>query len=271
MTGLSASRSSVSEPRLSLASNAVHLWLCRAGAANDPALREVYPQLLNESERQRCASLHEQLRDEALLTRVLLRTVLSRYAPLAPAAWDFETNANGKPRVAGDAAPGLEFNLSHSHGWVVCAVSRGVAIGVDVERCDGQRDFMRLAQRYFLPTEVAALAAREGELKRDLFYELWTLKEAWSKSRGGNIGSAMGAVGFSLDRPGNIDINGADTASPIDCWLLAPAPGFRLALCRRQQPPGQAKLKVFESVPLGESRPVALPCLAASSDVAGVA
>jgi hypothetical protein len=80
----------------------------------------------------------------------------------------------------------------------------------------------------------------------------------------------MGAVGFSLDRPGNIDINGADTESPIDCWLLAPEPGFRLALCRRQQPPGQAKLKVFESVPLGESRPVELPCLAASSDLAGL-
>ena len=118
MTGLSARRSSVSEARLSLGPNAVHLWLCRTGAVNDPALREAYPQLLNESERRRCASLHEQLREEALLTRVLVRTVLSRYAPLAPAAWEFESNANGKPRVAGEAAPELEFNLSHSHGWL---------------------------------------------------------------------------------------------------------------------------------------------------------
>lgn len=269
MTGLSASRSSVSEQRLSLAPDAVHLWLCRAAAVNDPALREAYPHLLNESERRRCASLHEQLREEALLTRVLVRTVLSRYAPLAPAAWNFESNDNGKPRVAGDAAPGLEFNLSHSHGWVVCAVSRGMTVGVDVEHCDAQRDFMRLAQRYFLAAEVAALESREGELQRDLFYELWTLKEAWSKSRGGNIGSAMGAVGFSLDRPGNIDITGAAAEYPTDCWLLAPEPGFRLALCRGQQPSGQAKLQVFESVPLRESRTVELPALAVSSGFAG--
>jgi 4'-phosphopantetheinyl transferase len=269
VTGLSASRSSVSEQRLSLTPNAVHLWMCRVGAVNDPVLRETYPTLLNESERQQCASLHEQLRDEALLTRVLARTVLSRYAPLAPAAWDFERAVNGKPRVVEGAAPGLEFNLSHSHGWVVCAVSRGMAVGVDVEYCDGQRDFMRLAHRYFLPAEVAALEARNGEFQRDLFYELWTLKEAWSKFRGGNIGSAMGAVGFSLDRPGFIDITAAESEDQTDCWLLAPEPGFRLALCRGRQPSAQVELKVFESVPLRESRHVELPLLAVASGFAG--
>ena len=267
MTGLSASRSNVSE--LPLAPDAVHLWLSRAAAVSDLAQGEAYPDILSESERQRCASLHEQLREEALLTRALVRTVLSRYAPPAPADWQFEIDANGKPRVAGDAAPGLEFNLSHSHGWVVCAVSRGGAVGVDVEHCDGRRDFMKLARRYFLPAEVKALEAREGELRRDLFYELWTLKEAWSKFRGGNIGSAMGAVGFSLDRPGNIDITTVDSENPTDCCLLAPEPAFRLALCRRRQPPAQLELRVFESVPLGESRIVELPALAVSSGFTG--
>ena len=269
MTGSSASRSSVSEARLSLDPNTVHLWLCRAGAVNDPALRDAYPQILNESERQSCASLHEQLRDEALLARVLVRTVLSRYASPAPAAWDFESNVNGKPRVAGGAARGLEFNLSHSRGWLACAVSRGMAVGVDVEHCDGRRDFMRLAHRYFLDAEVAALEAREGEAQRALFYELWTLKEAWSKCRGGNIGSAMGAVGFSLDQPGHIDITAADSDYPTDCWLSAPEPDFRLALCRRGPPSARVELKVFESVPLGESRSVELPLLAVSSGIAG--
>jgi 4'-phosphopantetheinyl transferase len=269
VTGLSVSRSSVSEQRLSLAPDAVHLWLCRAGAVNDPALREAYPQILSESERRRCASLHKQLREEALLARVLVRTVLSRYAALAPAAWGFESNVNGKPGVTGGAAPGLEFNLSHSRGWLVCAVSRGMAVGVDVEHCDGRRDTMRLARRYFLDAEVKALEAREGEAQKALFYELWTLKEAWSKCRGGNIGSAMGAVGFNLDRPGHIGITAADSGYPTDCWLLAPEPGFRLALCRGGQPSTPVELKVFESVPLGESRAVELPLLALSSGIAG--
>lgn len=269
MIALSASRSSVSEQRLSLAPDAVHLWLCRAGAVSDSALTEAYPQLLNEAERQRYASLHEQLREEAILARVLVRTVLSRYEPVEAAAWNFQSNANGKPQLAGNAANGLEFNLSHSHGWVVCAVSRELAVGVDVECCDAQRDFMRLAHRYFLPAEVAALEARKGESQRELFYELWTLKEAWSKFRGGNIGTAMGAVGFDLDQPGSIDISTADTETPVDCWLLAPEPGFRLALCRGRQFGSVAKLTVFESVPLHTNRAVELPWLAASGDLAG--
>jgi hypothetical protein len=79
----------------------------------------------------------------------------------------------------------------------------------------------------------------------------------------------MGAVGFNLERPGHIGITAAESGYPTDCWLLAPEPGFRLALCRGGQPSTPVELTVFESVPLGESRAVELPLLALSSGIAG--
>jgi 4'-phosphopantetheinyl transferase len=270
VTGSSASRSSVSRQSLSLAANSVHLWLCRQDAVSDPALQEAYPQILSDAERQRCDDLRPHLRGEALLARVLVRTVLSAYAGIEPEAWNFETSLNGKPHIAQPQACGLEFNVSHSHGWLVCAVSRDAAVGVDVERCDAQRDFMRLARRYFRPEELLALEARQGESQRALFYELWTLKEAWSKARGHNIGSSMGAVGFSLDTAGKIEISQSGEAFPADCWSLVPAPDFRLALCRAGQSSAPPQLQVFETVPLRGYRPLELPAQASSGAWAGM-
>ena len=67
-----------------------------------------------------------------LATRVLVRQVLSRYESVAPDAWTFVANAHGRPEIAGPKSE-LRFNLSNTPGLVVCAVTREVDVGVDVE------------------------------------------------------------------------------------------------------------------------------------------
>jgi 4'-phosphopantetheinyl transferase len=66
------------------------------------------------------------------------RQVLATYLETAPEALEFERGEGGKPRLrdAGD----VEFNLSHSGELVVVAVTRGRAVGVDVERIAPERD-----------------------------------------------------------------------------------------------------------------------------------
>ena len=76
-------------------------------------------------------------RRQFLATRVLIRSVLSRYAPVNPAAWRFTTNAYGRPEIAGpEGALPLRFNLSNAEGMVVCIVSAHHDVGVDVEPLD---------------------------------------------------------------------------------------------------------------------------------------
>ena len=89
---------------------AVDVWL--GFLADVPAtLDSAYERLLDPGERLRHQRYKvEGARREFLVGRAMVRTVLSRYAPTAPADWRFEANQYGRPAIVG-AAPGLVFNL----------------------------------------------------------------------------------------------------------------------------------------------------------------
>ena len=80
--------------------NEVHGHSFPRGRAGSDASR-AYEALLEPEERaRRDRYLFEPSRREYLLTRALVRTTLSRYAPVAPAAWRFRANEHGRPEVA---------------------------------------------------------------------------------------------------------------------------------------------------------------------------
>jgi len=154
-------------------------------------------ELLDELEQQRAARIvHAATREQYVAAHVLLRLCLSRYAPLAPAAWRFVCNAYGRPRLDPALGVDLEFNLSHTHGLVACVVARALEVGVDVESLVRRHPGLRLATRFFAPQEVAALRATRGALQDERFLELWTLKEAYIKARG--LGLALPLRDFAF-------------------------------------------------------------------------
>ncbi len=136
-----------------------------------------------------------------LATRVLSRHVLSRYAPVAPAAWRFASNAHGKPCVISPhLGRRLCFNLSNSHGLVACAVSVAhVAVGVDVELVRDSDELVLLWDQYFSPQETRTLraVARAGQTER--FFAYWTLKESYIKARGLGLALPLDRFSFLLD------------------------------------------------------------------------
>lgn len=73
--------------------------------------------------------------------------------------------------------PGVQFNLSHSGGWGVCALSK-TAVGVDVEMVRPLRQ--QVAKRFFTPVEQEWLSKRPAEE----FFRLWTRKESFTKAQG---------------------------------------------------------------------------------------
>ena len=111
-----------------------------------------------------------------MVTRVLVRTVLSRYLALAPADWRFSANAYGRPAIANDAFAncGLSFNISHARGLIALAVTRHREIGVDVENVRVRQVSLDIADRFFAPAEVAELASFQRERQQDRFFEYWT-------------------------------------------------------------------------------------------------
>lgn len=179
------------------------------------------------------------------LSRALVRVTLSAHGPVAPSDWRFATNAHGCPSVvaiqAGD--PPLQFNLSHTSGLAVVAVTRGPRVGVDVEAVDRtlRHD---IAGHHFAAAEVAALRALPADDQGLAFFEYWTLKEAYIKARGLGLAIPLGEFAFTLRPPAPPRVQFAegfdDDAARWQFWQAWPTPRHRVALAVERTGPDLA-------------------------------
>jgi 4'-phosphopantetheinyl transferase len=185
-------------PRPALPADDVHVWLEWLAPEQD-ATRELHARrLLPDEEWQRCQRfVLPEGRRECLAARCLVRTVLSRYAPVEPAAWGFANGPHGRPEVSHPPSD-LRFNLSHAGGVVACGVSVGRDVGIDVEWL-GRRIPMAVARSRFAASELGALQALPEAAQRRRFLELWTLKEAYVKAR--SAGLSLRLDQFAFDQP----------------------------------------------------------------------
>lgn len=107
--------------------------------------------------------------EERMLARRLLQTALEREYGLSPLPAILRTET-GKPYFPN--FPGIHFNLSHSHGAAVCALSDS-PIGADVE-------VLRPAPRRL----------SEG-MSSEAFFRLWTAQEATVKCSGAGFSALL--------------------------------------------------------------------------------
>jgi len=227
----------MTEPRaapLPLDEDRVDVWLTALGAVEHDLLLS-YVRLLSTAERERWQRfLVRHAADQYLTGRALLRTTLSRYAPVPEDAWVFETNAYGCPSVAEPAAlRDLRFNLSHTEGLVACAVTRRSEVGVDVESTGREIDPMALAPMVFAAPEVGDVAATPPEARRQRFFAYWTLKEAYIKARGMGISLALDGFWFELDGAApriHFSDRCPDREERWQVWRWQPTPTHALAL-----------------------------------------
>jgi 4'-phosphopantetheinyl transferase len=189
-------------PRHTLAADEVHVWTLHAEQAADPRLLRCFEGLLSADEEARHVRFaHARTRHEFLLARGLARTVLASYTALRPESLRFSVDAFGKPLLDEPLGePRLHFNLSHSYGVIVCAVTCGRQIGIDVEDGSRRLECLDLARRYFAPAEVAHLRGLSGEDQRAAFFAIWTLKEAFVKATGHGLSLGLDSFAFALER-----------------------------------------------------------------------
>jgi 4'-phosphopantetheinyl transferase len=178
----------------------VHLWYVDPEQVADDQLLAAYRALLTPAELERTARfVFERGRREHLITRVLVRTTLSRYYPAVdPRSWQFNANPYGRPEIVAPAtAPPLRFNVSHTERLIVCLVAAGREIGVDVEDI-GRHAPLDVADRYFSPHEAAELFSRPAAARPDRFFDYWTLKESYIKARGLGLQLPLDQFSFHL-------------------------------------------------------------------------
>lgn len=152
------------------------VWLAEIGAMDEAACLE----WLHPGDHVRLqVSMHPAVRKSFLASRSLLRRLIFACTGSSPGDQHFEFNRQGKPFLR--ERPDLHFNISHSLPWVMVALSRD-PIGVDVERMRPRSSLLALAERYFSPPEQELIHAAPDPV--EMFYRIWTFKEAWLKAEG---------------------------------------------------------------------------------------
>jgi len=121
-------------------------------------------------------------------SRGFLRHRLGQQLGISASAVPLAVEPNGKPFVP---ESDITFNLSHSQGLAVVAISEAPAIGIDLELSDKRfsrnTDLMELGLHCFVGSELDALAGMSQVRRTGTFLKFWTAKEARMKLWGEGI------------------------------------------------------------------------------------
>lgn len=215
---------------LVLAHNEVHVWRASLSAPT-PVIRHLRQTLsVDEIVRAvRFAFPHDQ--DHFIVARGLLRTILSRYLQARPSHLRFRYNPYGKPALTiGAGHEEVTFNLSHSHGMVLYAVTRLRAVGIDLEQVRDEPVCEQIAGRFFTPREHGGLQAVPAVTRQAAFFTCWTRKEAYIKARGDGLSHPLDAFEVSVQpgAPARL-LWTRDDPAEVERWSLmelSPGHGF---------------------------------------------
>jgi 4'-phosphopantetheinyl transferase len=215
---------------VSLSPGAVHVW----GWSLNVAPGKVFPgneSALSAEERARADRFVSPIhRARFVASHSGLRQVLSGYLRVKPSAVTFAIGSHGKPVLT--SSPDLHFNLSHAEDVALLAVA-AVEVGIDVEFIHPVND--NIAERFFAPAEIIALAALPAAEHLVAFYACWTRKEAFLKGLGTGISGGLDSFAVTLPTQGMPRLS--DTGSGVTAgWTLEhlePAAGYIGALAIR--------------------------------------
>jgi 4'-phosphopantetheinyl transferase len=172
-----------------------------------------------------------------LVGRAILRRLLTRWHPQAPADVVFTTNEFGKPNLPDSRC---EFSISHSGDWVWVAVALDVPVGIDVEQRRPGVDLSFIIP-HLHPAEQESLAGGDSAMA----LRCWTRKEAVVKALGMGLSMPLNRFVVAVDErrsgwllSGPVYRDGAWTcvdlpvSHPYHLSLAAAAPELRIHVDR---------------------------------------
>jgi 4'-phosphopantetheinyl transferase len=164
----------------------VHVWRVRL---QDWRKKDDLRAFLTEDEIARAQRLRiPQKRLDFVAARIALRVVLGSYLGMAPQKVELAYLEDGKPQLADPLlAAKLQFNLSHSGAWMLLALSRGLPLGVDIERLRPLSAQGWALAQLFNAGEREVLSVVPQARREEAFIAAWTLKEAVGKADGRGI------------------------------------------------------------------------------------
>lgn len=195
------------------------------GAAPDRATIEQHAAALPEEFRTRLLSrTYMPSVTQSLGGMLLLRHLMGadEFDTVAP---QIAHDKNGRPYLPDGS---LDFNISHSDEYAVCALETGIdrpRVGIDIQSLPASRNTDKIARRFFTRNEYEYYSAHyDRELA---FLRIWTRKEALVKWKGATLGAAIRKLDSLL----------APETEPImfDEYIIGDA--YMMTVCHRKNTP----------------------------------
>jgi 4'-phosphopantetheinyl transferase len=152
-----------------------------------------------------------------------LRKALSHVLNQSPADFKFDYTKARKPFLSEKLnGQDISFNVSHSHGQALVAISPGRQLGIDIEKIRPDVDYEKLAKRFFSAAEHEALMHCPVEDQVRAFFATWTRKEAFVKAVGKGIAFGLSEFDVNIDprEPPKMQATRWD-ANDVNKWHMA--------------------------------------------------
>jgi len=222
-----------------LPEKAIHFWYCDFN--QNRAKLESYHALLSQDEKIRSGRFKFDRDKECyVISRGILRLLLSTYLKLSPEDLVFGYTDFGKPFLSNDSA--IKFNISHSGNMAVFAFARNQEVGVDIEQIKDNFEVLELAHNFFSKNEIEVL---ENQSKEDLpraFFRCWTRKESFIKAEGSGLSFPLDQFAVSLENDQQAELlNTQWDSKEKDHWQLfsfIPAQEYIAAVAIRSRTQG---------------------------------
>lgn len=173
-------RHSGSQP--SLTDGEIHVW--RIDLNQESSGVSAFFEMLSPDEKQKAEKYRfEKDRNHFAAARGSLRKILGVYLGVSPDQICFSYNRFGKPFLDAKNHQ-IRFNVSHSRGVALFAVTSGREIGIDIEFINNDFAVLKTAEKIFSPNETSTLKNLPSNLQTTAFFSVWTRKEAILKAIG---------------------------------------------------------------------------------------
>jgi len=176
----------------------IHVW--RVSLAQTESCLHSLQQTLSTDERTKADRFRfPKDRSQFIVSRGALRAILSRYLNISSHILRFDYNPYGKPSlIVAQGGNTLRFNLSHSRGMALIALTKNRDIGVDIEGINQKFSCLEIAKKFFSPLENSVLRSLPEHLQATAFFTCWTRKEAYIKAVGKGLSIPLNQFDVSL-------------------------------------------------------------------------
>ncbi|MDQ8039905.1 MAG: 4'-phosphopantetheinyl transferase superfamily protein [Rickettsiella sp.] len=206
--------------------SAIHIWHAKLGDHINQY--KLFQNWLSIEEMARAEKLSPPYCHRFVLSRGILRHLLSNYSGQSPSQIQFSYTESGKPYLMNSSLKQIEFNLSHSHDRAAFAFTLDTPIGIDLEYKITKKYIDKIAYRFFSVHDYEKIKRLTGKKKLNAFFNAWVRNEALLKA----LGCHLQTHPFSRHQAQNKQIKKAiiEKSNPCFIFTLSLHPDFATAL-----------------------------------------